>query len=381
MVLPAIFVAWVGIIVGESITLRKDLSDKVFAITVLRDVEESVSKNNELAEALKTEIGEIKPFVSIELFQNLTKSKSSAEKETLDLIRADVRQLRVDLNTHSIRLDQLWNQVSVLGILACLVAILSAVLGWKFLQRSQLVKQKNDELEATTIELQEANTSKNQLFAIIGHDLRSPVGTLTSMLDMLDQDMITAEEFMANVAALRKGVDGVQFTLNNLLHWAKSQLEGINPEFKNVSLAKTVENATQLLESQADKKAIKLDVDVDQNHVVMGDVNHVELVTRNLLANAIKYSYMGGTIRIESSLSNGSVRLSIVDQGVGLTKEEIEEILGEEGKSKLGTMGEKGTGLGILLCKEFIEKNKGTLNAYSDLGKGSTFYLELPAAN
>ncbi|MCB0735922.1 MAG: HAMP domain-containing histidine kinase [Bacteroidetes bacterium] len=380
IVLPAIFVAWVGALVIESNTIRKELAAKVYTITVLRDIEESVIGNTELSDELLSDLEEVKTNVNNDLLLLLKNQTKENNWQTLDLLRKNIKELRINLNNKSIRLDTMWNQVTALGILACLVAIFSAILGWKFLKRSEQAKKQNIELQSTTLKLQEANISKNRLFAIIGHDLRSPVGTLQTMLEMLEKDLITNEEFLASISSLKKGVDGVHFTLNNLLLWAKSQLEGINPVFETVNLEKVVSNVVGLLESDARKKNLALDIHVNANHSIKADSNHVELIIRNLLSNAIKYSLAGGTINVDSSLHANKIRISITDQGIGLTQEEINEILGKGGKTELGTMGENGTGLGLMLCKEFVAKNNGTLNATGGIGKGTTFYFELPIA-
>jgi signal transduction histidine kinase len=248
-------------------------------------------------------------------------------------------------------------------------------------QQLQLVAQKNI-LEENNQMLGELNRTKEKLFSIIAHDMRSPLGNLRGSLDLLQQQIISASEFEEIAGALIQQVDDLQASQENLLQWSRSQLSGISVREQLVSLRKLAEEKTAFLQSQAAKKNISIRIDITDQACVKADLDHCSLILRNLLTNAIKFSPVGGTIILSSEAQKDFVSISVSDQGAGISEAQVQLLqAGSVNTSTRGTSNEKGTGLGLLLCKEFVEKNGGSLEITSNYPTGSIVTFRLPVAS
>src|SRR5690606_17090414 len=230
-------------------------------------------------------------------------------------------------------------------------------------------------------ELHEINGTKTKLFSIIGHDLRGPIGALQELLKLFMEGEIGKEEFLSFIPKLKSDVENISFTLNNLLSWGQNQLNGVVTRPKRISLDKIVDNNIQLLSELAKSKSIKIIDQLPENTQIWADHNQIDIVVRNLISNAIKFTPNNGLITIESAEKGNYRQFSIRDTGVGMNKEMQEKVFEESSNlTTYGTNNEKGTGLGLSLCKEMILKNKGKIWVESQLRKGSTFYFTVPKA-
>lgn len=248
-------------------------------------------------------------------------------------------------------------------------------------QQIQLVAQK-DALEESNLMLEELNRTKEKLFSIIAHDMRSPLGNLRGSLDLLQQQMISANEFEQIAVALIQQVDDLQVSQENLLQWSRSQLSGISVKEQLVSIRKLVEEKTAFLQPQASKKGISIHITVSSQAAVRADLDHCSLILRNLLTNAIKFSPIGGRIIVSCQEKTDFISISISDEGSGISPKQLELLnAGTVNISTRGTSNEKGTGLGLLLCKEFVERNGGTLEISANHPKGSIVTFRLPIAS
>lgn len=258
-------------------------------------------------------------------------------------------------------------------------ALLTILFSLFFFKTEQINYQK--QVEEKNKELEKLNDTKQKLFSIISHDLRSPIGQLKGSLDLVKQEFLTQEEFQKISAKLSTDVDLLHNTLNNLLRWSISQFQGIVPVPAKTNLASAVEElVTVFFRQQIELKKLTV-VTNSLDHDVWIDPDHLQLIIRNLISNAIKYSFKNGTITISASGGNNEVIITIADQGIGMS-EEVKNLLFTTNSlvSNTGTSNEKGTGLGLKLCKEFIEKNNGHIRLESAEGKGSCFYVSLPKA-
>lgn len=229
--------------------------------------------------------------------------------------------------------------------------------------------------------LKQANATKDKLFSIIGHDLRSPINTLVNLLDMISQGFISTEEFQQLLPKVLQNVKTVHHTLENLLQWSYSQMQGIKSAPKQVELHEIVIENIALFTEAAQNKEIQLLHDVPQDFVVFADENQVRLIIRNLMNNAVKFTKKAGTISIFAHREDNFIVLTIKDTGIGMSEEQIANLFKKDTNfSTYGTGGEKGTGLGLMLCKEMVEQNKGKIWVESELGKGSAFIFSLPIA-
>ncbi len=262
----------------------------------------------------------------------------------------------------------------ILTLLAILVSILFV------LKRNQnKYKRLNKVLEQNRKELTEINNTKNKLFSIVGHDLKEPIGSLKSLLNLYSEGMLSKHELYNFIPKIEKNVDSIYFTLNNLLVWGNSQMNGSYTDPTSVSITSLVDDATKFLSEIIEKKTIGVTNNISEDVVVWADYNQIEVIVRNLLSNAIKFTPENGTIIFEAFEQGDFYKVKIIDTGVGMKQEVQNKIfLKTSNISTYGTNDEKGTGLGLTLCKEMIEKNSGTIGVQSIVGSGSIFYFTLP---
>lgn len=246
--------------------------------------------------------------------------------------------------------------------------------------QSEEIRSQRDVLDTQRTELIQINATKDKLFAIIGHDLRSPINTLLSMIDLLKNEYISPKEFTELSGNLKSNVENIHFTLNNLLSWANSQREGLVTNPQSVHIHELVEENIRFLEEVAKAKDIHLENYVAKNVVVWADNEQINLVIRNLMSNALKFTPKHGLVQIRAALQNDFYEIAIEDNGMGMSQEQMNKLFQETTHfSTAGTQGEKGTGIGLLLCKEMVEENKGKISVESQVGKGTIFKFSLPA--
>ncbi len=229
-------------------------------------------------------------------------------------------------------------------------------------------------------EVKNLNEMKDKIFSIISHDLRGPVGTIKVFTDLiLEGEKYSNEEFRQFIKRIGKQSASVFNVLENLLSWARSQQNAISYNPQKQLLNKAITANIQLLDEMSAKKNIKIINQTTKNHWATFNFNLISTVVRNLLTNAIKFTPANGKITITSEKNDKYHKVSITDTGVGISPERIDKIFDNKSfKTTTGTQSEKGSGLGLKLCKEFVDKHKGEIGVDSIKGKGSTFYFTLP---
>jgi signal transduction histidine kinase len=241
----------------------------------------------------------------------------------------------------------------------------------------------NRQLQASETGLKQAIRTKDKLFSIIAHDLRGPFSSLLGYTEMLaetdpEQNPGQVRDFSV---AIRQASEKLFALTSNLLNWSRSQLGDIRPRAEPLPVADIVEEAASLFVMQAQSKGIRLRVETEEGLQVMGDQETLSVVIRNLLSNAIKYTGTGGEVGVQAGRQGQRVVIRVTDTGMGMNRQELNRLFRlEDSFSKNGTENEPGTGLGLILCKEFTELNGGTITADSQAGRGSVFTLNLPAA-
>lgn len=240
------------------------------------------------------------------------------------------------------------------------------------------LQEKNQHIQNQARELGNINGAKDKLFSIISHDLRSPLSSLKGLMDLVIEGVLSKDEFLPVAQNLKHSLESVQENLDNLLYWAQSQLKGLQVNPETFGLKELVNGKIKLFQEVGRSKGLSIHNEIDDDLEVVADKNHVRLIFRNLIANAIKFSLFGGSIVISQRRSEDSVEISVSDTGVGMSSKDVAKLFRTETHfSNLGTQKEKGIGIGLLLTKEFVEKNGGAIRVSSELGKGTTFTFTL----
>jgi len=226
--------------------------------------------------------------------------------------------------------------------------------------------------------LQELNKLKDRLFSIISHDLRAPLLSLMDILSMANDGMVTDEEFRSFLPTLTKNIGYTSGLVENLLQWSKSQLEGTVINANHFDIKDNVSYLINNFAPLAADKGIDLKSNIHVQTLVYADMDMIQAVLRNLLSNAIKFCRAGDKIKVEADIKHNTATIWISDTGVGIASENVDKLFGNQNFTTRGTTNEQGTGLGLLLCKDFIEKNSGRIWVESTPGHGSSFYFTLP---
>jgi len=254
-------------------------------------------------------------------------------------------------------------------------------------QHIEITRQKNElatqavKLKTQNEQLEKHNNFKNKIFSIISHDLRTPFGSIKGVLDLVQSQPMTADEVQPIFKLLSKDVDVSMNMLNNLLVWSKAQLTETSIVIQPVNLQQLAEENMQLAASKAEEKNIRIINTVAPHAVALADKERLNFVLRNLVMNAIKFTFEGGEIELHAvQEAEDKIVLAVSDNGKGIAPRHLLKLFTNERFTTLGTAREKGTGLGLMLCQEFVESLQGKIMVKSEEGLGSTFYIKLPKA-
>lgn len=304
----------------------------------------------------------------------MLKTKMAFEEDKADL------ELKNDLEVAE---QKKYVQRAIFGLLCALVIALLVI------QSNRTEKKLNKELAIQTNvlvqkqeELNEINKNQDKLFSIVGHDLRGPIVSLKQLLALALEDETGIKHFYRFGPKLKKDVDHIHFTLDNLLNWGLTQMQGepLKPVALNVK--EELVKILDLFREVMDKKTLTVHKDLVENDWITIDANHFKIIFRNLISNAIKFTQATGEIVLKIQKEENKLIISIEDNGIGMSVETLSRIFKQsEFYTTFGTDNERGTGLGLTLCKEMVAKNKGTISVTSTLGKGSAFYVTFPSNN
>ncbi len=286
--------------------------------------------------------------------------KLEQDKRITELLLAREKQFRYYL-------------IGILG-LSLIIIILFA-----FLYRIKI--RTNQTLKESKRIVDETNATKDKFFSIIAHDLRSPFNSILGLTGILKDkiDDLDNKEMKKITGALYDSSRKSYELLNNLLEWSSTQSGRISFSPENIQFDNILQDVLGLLSNNAEQKNINI-INASGSLTVFADRNMLHTVLRNLISNAIKYSYPGGNIRIGSEKKENEVILSVSDSGIGIPESQKKRLFHiTDGYTINGTSGEKGSGLGLIICKEFVEKHGGRIWVESESGKGTTFYFTLPA--
>ncbi|HEY0740661.1 MAG TPA: tetratricopeptide repeat-containing sensor histidine kinase [Chryseosolibacter sp.] len=273
---------------------------------------------------------------------------------------------------------------NLLITIVAFVAVVLLLVFYGYLSKrktNKILQVANNTVRDQNAKLQELNATKDKFFSIISHDLKGPLNSLTSFSGLLinHTDSLSKDEIKMLAKDLDKSLKNLFALLENLLEWSRSQTGNIEFKPEPFDIAALLKQNQELLQQQAQNKKISLVLQGELNVVINAHRNSVNTVVRNLVSNAIKFTPGEGTVTLKTSTAENKVIVSISDTGVGMSKEVMDKLFRIDTKhTTKGTADEKGTGLGLILCKEFIEKNGGRIWVDSVVGKGSNFSFELP---
>ena len=237
------------------------------------------------------------------------------------------------------------------------------------------------EVDIKTKELQELNVTKDKFFSIIAHDLKSPFNNLLGLSEVLMENIriIDIDEIENHVISINKTARNAFNLLEDLLMWGRAQQDKIPFKPQNLSFADICKNTLKTLNPNANAKNIAINYSPSDHINVFVDSTMLKTILRNLVSNAIKFTNNGGAININAEENSGNVTISVSDNGVGIAPDDLTKLFDiSEVLTTKGTAKETGTGLGLLICKEFVEKHGGKIWVESEVGKGSDFKFTLP---
>jgi len=315
---------------------------------------------------------------SHDMQEKLLRDQLRFETEAKDTQIANLKSLH-DLKDEEIKKQEFVRNILVV-VMALSVILLVTVYrsGQRRRQINALLLKHQEDTEKRSEELERLNQVKDKFFSIISHDLRSPINALSGLLDLLDKGAVKPEELPKHISELKTRFNHTRTLLNNLLDWTLLQMDKLNLQATKIDLHKIVDENIQLLSAVQTKK-ISLINNIPTPAIAFADSNTSNLVIRNLMTNAIKFTNDGGEVLINAEEQEKYWVVSVRDNGVGMNSDVLKILFDKTAPyTTRGTANEKGTGLGLILCKEFVEKNGGKIWVESNPGSGSTFFFTLP---
>lgn len=320
----------------------------------------------------------------LRLYYNLKDSLFSVDKKN-ELTRLDadyrIEKKNSELAKTEAEVVKRKSQRNIFVIIAIAAAALLAGLAFfysRIRNKNAVLNRQNETINKQNTELQTLNSVKDRLFSIISHDLRNPLVTLQSYLTLSGNKELPEEKKEQYRLQTTNAVTQTSHMLDNLLAWANMQIKNTKASITPVDVDELVADTKSGAEAQAVQKQVIIHEDLAVT-TVPGDYNILSIALRNLLTNAIKFSDQQGNIWINAEKKTDVIVLSVKDEGVGMSNEQIKELQAQQQSSSAGTAGEKGTGLGLYLVQELLQKINAKLEVASEQGKGSTFSIVIPA--
>lgn len=246
--------------------------------------------------------------------------------------------------------------------------------------KNKKIELQNEAILEQSKHLENINNVKDKLFSIVSHDLKDSLTSTKAFIDLLKDGQLSQEEFHNLLPELSENANNASLLLFNLLNWSKSQMQSLKPKPTVFDIREVFHEKIKLIEQKMQTKGIVL-VDNTSTDFIFADRSMTEIIIQNLLANAVKFCKSGDSITISNKANNGKAIISVADSGVGISAENQHKLFDNNTFSTIGTSNEKGTGLGLTICRELVELNEGRIWVESEPDVGSTFFVELPKAN
>jgi signal transduction histidine kinase/predicted negative regulator of RcsB-dependent stress response len=366
---------------SQALGEARKLNAKVLAINCYRTLYQIAEEQKNYQEALehfKMYKTQEDSLFSQEMLQRLYTDQFRSDAESKDLQIAALSEREARQGDLLKREEFLRNILVVVFALSIILLVTVYRSGQRRKEINSLLLKHQEEMERRSEELERLNQVKDKFFSIISHDLRSPINALAGILDIMSKGGLTVEEFGLQTKELRIRFNHTRTLLNNLLDWTLLQMDKLSLQPAKINLRKIVDENVELLTS-LQTKSIRLDNQIPEDAFGLADSNTINLVIRNLMTNAIKFTNDGGVVTIAAKEEKHEWVVSVHDNGIGI-KPEVMQILFDKTApyTTRGTANEKGTGLGLILCKEFVEKNNGRIWVESKENQGSTFRFTVP---
>jgi signal transduction histidine kinase len=339
-------------------------------IEALQSISELYTKKGDYKAALDAKNEEYN-LADKYFYKEMSKQVSSLQNDyELSKSRAKVQELRY-INIHQNLERKIIIAIAGSALLVLLIIAFSYYRSWML----------NKKLRNANINLDESNQLKDKLFSILGHDLRSPFVSVINILELIDDEDLPAETRKEMITELSVTSKAALETLTGLLKWGEMQIKGVRLNRNEFAVNPVIERVILLLAGTANYKRITIKNQTCNNLILIADKDHVEFVLRNLISNAIKFTGVSGQVTIKSSFDEqrSMATITVEDTGVGIAPERLNTIFSLNNISSNGTYNEKGTSLGLLMSKEFIDANEGSISVTSTPGSGSAFSFTLKA--
>jgi signal transduction histidine kinase len=325
-------------------------------------------------------------ILEIQMKYELEKSQTE-----LSRIEKEISELTAEKRIRELELKKQKNVRNLSFLIALITFISGIIIFIQFLlkrktnillqQKIKEVDESNQRLKESEKRLKISNATKDKFFSIIAHDIRNPFNAIYGLTQYLSQnfDVLSKKELEKPIELIYQSADELLELLDNLLHWSRTQRGKMEFCPKTLDLHEMVKKNINLLKMNADKKNIEVISDIKANTMISADYDMLTTVFRNLISNTIKFSYENSKVFIKAEESAKEITISVIDEGVGISKENIQKLFRIDiHYSTTGTSEEQGSGLGLILCREFVEKHGGKIWVESEENKGSTFKFTLP---
>lgn len=376
---------------GESLELALEVNNIQVKQEIYRRMSQIKEAQSNYKESLKYYklLGEVRDTI-------LSEDKQARIAEIQLKFNAEAFQHEINLRKKENELNQLLlnrQRIIIFSLILILLLSLFAIyINYKnnLLKKesNRLLTEKNLKLEEANKRLQESeqhlkelNATKDKFFSIIGHDLRNPLNALLGFSELISahSEDYNLEEIQSYNKIINESAKNIHHLVENLLEWSRSQSGNIEFNPEELNLKQLISEIVQIHNIYAGKKDISIRMDAPEEIIAFADRNLLATIIRNLLANAIKFTPAGGKINISTCRESNSVRISVTDNGIGMSQEQVSQLFQLEHSALItGTSPEKGTGLGLILCKEFIDMHHGDILVESEPGKGTSFIFTLP---
>ncbi len=320
----------------------------------------------------------IKITDSLQKVSYVTEITRKSLEHDFDKEKVDLKRKSLIAQTKSAQKLKQQKTITYLILIFLILIIGITFYVYKLYRKKQMLSLK---LIAQKRQLARLNRTKDKIFSVIGHDLRTPLSLLSFLTNLVDSDDMNLKDIKKSFVSINTLTNGIRTSLENVFHWGQSQMNGISVCVTKVNVLEVLQKIKPVLEMQLNNKLITLKCEVNKDFYVKSDENQLQIILRNLLSNAIKFSAQNTEIKVFCEAQGDKYQITIADEGVGMDEETKNSVFNDvANKSKNGTDGETGTGLGLMLCKEFVEKNKGKIWVESALNVGTKMHVILPSA-